>query len=185
MRERNPRKVMVADLSHRSIVQMAWVVNDLEEAAQRWHRTMGIGPFLVSRHIQLQNLHYRGDPSQLDFSTAIAQAGPIQVELVQQHCDSPSCYRDSIPVGREGFHHVAIVADDYDETLALYARQGLDIANAGFFGTARFSYVDSIPKIGHMVEVLEKCRPIDAFFEAIRKAAEEWNGDPSDLMREL
>lgn len=176
---------MIADMSQRSICQMAWVVNDLEEAAHRWHRAMGIGPFMVSRHIQLKDLHYRGEPSALDFSTAIAQAGPVQIELVQQHCDSPSCYRDSIPAGQEGMHHVAIVADDYDATLALYAGQGFDVANAGFFGKARFCYVDCRPALGHMVEVLERCKPIDAFFAAIRRSAEEWDGDPSGLLREL
>ena len=147
-----------------AIVQMAWVVDDLEDAARRWHQTTGIRPFLVNRHIPIREPLYRGAPGAVDFSTAIAQAGPVQIELVQQHDDAPSCYRDSVPKGSQAMHHVA---------------------SAGHFGTARFCYVDCRPALGRMVEILEECAAIQNFFAAIARAAEEWDGDPAGLLREL
>lgn len=173
------------DHDQRSILQIAWVVNDLEEAAHRWHRTMGVGPFLVNRHIALSDARYRGKPSSVDFSTAVAQAGPVQVELVQQHDDAPSCYRDSVPVGEEAMHHVAIMVADYEETVSRYQDQGFAIASSGVFGRTRFCYVDCRPSIGHMVEILEDSGAIRSFFSLIVNAARDWDGDPAGLLREL
>ena len=98
-----------------SIVQMAWVVDDLEAAAERLSRTMQVGPFLMIRHISLDDPRHRGTPQRTDFSLCLAQAGDVQVELVQQHDNTPSVYRDVFPDGPPGgmaFHHVAVVVPD-------------------------------------------------------------------------
>lgn len=174
---------MIAD--RQQIIQIAWVVPDLEAAAWRWHRTMGIGPFLVNRHITIGNPLYRGQPQATDFSTAIAQAGPVQIELVEQHDDTPSCYRDTVPRGSEAMHHVAIMVADYAAALASYTAQGFAVASEGEFGDVRFAYVDSSPSIGHMIEILEDKPGIQRFFGAVRRAAEGWDGDPATLLREL
>jgi hypothetical protein len=169
----------------RQIIQCAWVVEDLETAARRWHQTTGIGPFLVNRHIAIGNPLYRGRPQVTDFSTAIAQAGPVQIELVEQHDDTPSCYRDTVPRGTEAMHHVAIIVADYPGTIADYAAQGCAVASEGVFGDVRFAYVDCSASIGHMVEVLEDKPTIQRFFGAVRRAAEGWDGDPATLLKEL
>ena len=172
-------------LTDQRILQLSWVVRDLEEAALRWHRTMGIGPFIMNRHIPITDGVHRGRAQKTDFSTAIAQAGPVQIELVQQHDDSPSCYRDMVAEGAEGMHHVAIIAEDYDAAVASYSAQGHEVASAGKFGEVRFCYIDTVESLGHMVEILEDSRAIRAFFAMIARAAEEWDGDTATLLREL
>lgn len=168
-----------------SIMQFSWVVQDLEEAARRWHRSMGIGPFIVSRHLAISDARYRGQPVRTDFSTAIAQAGPVQIELVEQHDDTPSCYRDTVAAGAEAMHHVALIASDYDNAVRHYTDRGFAIASDGRFGDVRFCYVDTSESIGHMVEILEDKRAIRAFFAAIARAPESWDGDGATLLREL
>jgi catechol 2,3-dioxygenase-like lactoylglutathione lyase family enzyme len=170
---------------HQQIVQFSWVVPDLETAARRWHETTGIGPFLVNRHLAIGDPLYRGTPQSTDFSTAIAQAGPVQIELVEQHDDTPSCYRDTVPPGAEAMHHVAIVAADYDAALTHYTAQGFAVASQGRFGDVRFAYVDCSPAIGHMVEILEDKPTIRRFFAAIVRAAERWDRDPRTLIQTL
>jgi hypothetical protein len=167
------------------ILQMSWVVRDLEEAALRWNRMMGIGPFIVNRHIPITDGVHRGRIQKTDFSTAIAQAGPVQIELVQQHDGSPSCYRDMIAEGAEGMHHVAIIAEDYDAAVASYTVQGHEVASSGKFGEIRFCYFDTVNTVGHMVEILEDSRAIRAFFAMIARAADEWDGDAATLLREV
>lgn len=166
-----------------SIMQMAWVVNDLDEAIVRFSRIHGAGPFLINRHIKIVDPHYRGHPADTDFSTAIAQAGAIQLELVQQHDDSPSIYRDIYPRGREGFHHVAVVVPDVNAEVARYRALGVAVAFEGKFGDSAFAYVDTSAMLGHMVEILPDDATIGRFFAAIRKAAETWDG--KDPAREL
>lgn len=174
---------MTAAVPH--ILQFSWVVNDLAEAAMRWHRTSGVGPFLVNRHLAITNPVYRGVQQRTDFSTAIAQAGPVQIELVQQHDDSPSCYRDTVPIGSEAMHHVAFIAPDFDAALAFYTAQGFAVASEGRFGDVRFCYVDTSSAIGHMVEILEDRPAIRSFFGAVARAADRWDGSPDTLLREL
>ena len=167
------------------IIQFSWVVADVDEAAARWHRTSGIGPFLVGRHLKLIDPKHRGKPQVTDFSIAVAQAGPIQIELVQQHDDTPSCYRDTLAPGVEGLHHVAFIAQDYDAALAFYTDQGFAVASEGRFGDVRFCYVDTSSALGHMVEILEDTPAIRAFFAAVVKAAEGWDRNPETAVRDM
>jgi len=169
----------------RSIFQMSWVVTDLDAAMRRWHATMGVGPFMVQRHIKINAPRYRGQPGAVDFSVAIAQAGPLQLELVQQHDDNPSCYRDTVPKGKEALHHVAIMVEDYEAALASYLDQGFVEASGGLFGDIRFSYVDTSEQLGYMMEIVEAKDAIRRFFAGITRAAETWDGDPATLMREI
>jgi methylmalonyl-CoA/ethylmalonyl-CoA epimerase len=57
---------------------------------QRWIATARAGPFFVNAHAGVENTRYRGEPMAIDFSGALAQAGPMQIELIQQHSDTPS-----------------------------------------------------------------------------------------------
>ena len=49
---------------------------------------------------------YRGAESKLDLQVAVAQAGPVQIELIEQFCDRPSVYRDLFGTGESGFHQI-------------------------------------------------------------------------------
>ena len=166
-----------------AIIQYAWVVPDLATAIRHWHRTLGVGPFLVNRDLAIAEPHHRGRPRAVRFSTAVAQSGDAQIELVEQHDDGPSAFRDTVPAGETRLHHVAIVAEDYEATLARYA--DVAVAADGRFGEIRFAYLDTVASIGAMLEVLEDKPGIRAFFGAIRKAAERWDGDPATLIRVL
>jgi hypothetical protein len=159
--------------------QMCWVVDDLDAAMKHWTETCGVGPFYVIPHVKAQHVTYRGKPAELDFSGALAQAGRIQIELIQQHCDNASVYRDLIPKGRSGFHHIAMFALDYDRELAEYERQGLPVVTAGVFGDIRFAYIDATPVLGTVLELTEDSPTIRQFFQKVVDGAKDWDGrDP-------
>ncbi|MFC0203760.1 VOC family protein [Novosphingobium soli] len=159
------------------VMQVAFMVEDLESACRNWIRTTGIGPFLEVPHVVLEEYGYRGQPAAgLDFSVAIAQSGGVQVELVQQHCDSVSAYRDTIAKGQGGFHHLAVYTGDYEAAYAHYRRQGFVAAVDGTFGGFRFSYIDATPAIGCMIELIEENRAQSEFFARIAEAAQGWDG---------
>ncbi len=169
------------------IVQLAYVVNDLREAAEHWIKTLGIGPFFILDRPQVANPIYRGKPGEVEFSAALCQAGDIHIELIEQHCDSPSCYRDLIPQGKEGFHHVAVIVEDYDKEVARYEALGCPVASSGEFGPLKFCYIDTSATTNTMVELLEDLPFIHDYFASIRQAAENWDGsrpirDANELM---
>jgi catechol 2,3-dioxygenase-like lactoylglutathione lyase family enzyme len=159
--------------------QASWVVPDLEAAMHRWLDVAGTGPFFVNAHVQVSNPRYRGQPTSFDYSLALAQAGPLQIELIEQHDDEPSVYRDSVPRGQEGFHHMAYFADDIVAEFARYRDLGVTLVFEGQFGDMRLGYFDTRPQLGFMVEVLEHRPDIDRLFAHIADAAEDWDGsDP-------
>lgn len=161
------------------IVQMAWVVDDLEASATRVCQAMRCGPFMMNRHITLTDPHHRGRPQRTDFSLALAQAGDVQIELVEQHDDSLSVYRDLFPDGPPGgmaFHHVAVIVESVAQETARYNALGFETASSGRFGDVDFTYVDTRSAGGFMVEVLPDSETIRRFFGAVRRAAEDWDG---------
>jgi hypothetical protein len=164
---------------NRKVIQASWVVDDVERMAREWVRTTGIGPFFVFAHIPVEEGSYRGQPRALDFSVAIAQAGDVQIELVAQHDDGPSAYRDLIAAGHRGFHHIALYCEDYDRDLGAYTERGFVPAFSGAFSGKRFCYIDTSASIGCMVELIEDSPVQKEFFATIAAAARDWDGrDP-------
>jgi len=159
------------------LIQAAFIVNDLEDAVRRWLATARVGPFFIIPHAKVECVLYRGAPAVLDFSAALAQAGPLQIELIQQHSDTPSAYRDVYPKGREGFHHVCMMTNDFDAELARHAAEDSPTATQGAFGDMRFAYVDTRARLGHMTEIIEDRASIKEMFKLIADACASWNGE--------
>lgn len=159
------------------LMQAAFIVTDVEAAARAWIAATGIGPFFLVPHIQLAEMDYRGKPAEgLDFSVALAQSGGTQIELIQQHCDRPSAYRDTIARGEQGFHHFCIYTNEYDATRQRYIDQGFESAVDGKFGTMRFCYIDTSPALGCMIEIVEEDAVETDAFTRIAAAAQGWDG---------
>ncbi len=161
------------------VTQMAWVVDDLEVAMQKWIKGHGAGPFVVLRHCQVSDLLHRGRPATCDFDVAIAQSGSVQIELIQQNDDLPSVYRDLYRKGQEGIHHICHVVDDLPGAMAHFRGRGAEVAVEGNFGAVRFAYMDTCSSIGCMTELVGRHPDIEAFFKMIADTAIGWDGkDP-------
>lgn len=160
-------------------IQAAWVVNDLEEAMHRWIKSARVGPFFVIPHQGVEDTCYRGTPTPIDFSGALAQAGPLQIELIEQHSDTPSAYRDTFPPGQEGLHHMCTFVDDFDAEVENYRKQDAAVAFNGRAGNMRFAYVDTRASLGFMTEIIEDRQKTRDLFKMVADAAIDWDGtDP-------
>ena len=166
---------------NRKIIQNSWVVTDMDAAMRHWVETTGVGPFFVVKGVTLEDQRYRGKPAakSIEVTFALAQAGDIQIELVDQHNDVRSAYRDLIPAGQSGFHHMAIYSQEYDADLSDYTGAGFEVAFSGAFAGKRFCYVDTSKPIGYMIEIIEASDAQAGFFAKIADAAKNWDGsDP-------
>ena len=83
--------------------QLGFVVDDIPTAAERWAAVFGVGPFTVLPAMEVA-CTYRGVDSGVNMQVAAAQLGPVQIELIQQHCDRPSVFRDVFAAHEGGFH---------------------------------------------------------------------------------
>ncbi|MCB2075927.1 MAG: VOC family protein [Novosphingobium sp.] len=164
----------------RQFVQSCFIVPDIEAAMAEWLRVSNIGPFFVMSHVRPSDGLYRGQPADLEMSCAFAQAGPMQIELIEQHTDGPSVYRDMFPAGTGGFHHLCYWADGtIGEEVEYYRGQGIEAGYLASFGALNFGYFDAREVLGCFVEVLEKEPGTMELFKSIAEAAVDWDGrDP-------
>ena len=115
--------------------QSCWIVDDIQEAALQWVENTGVGPFFVSEFTEgiLEETMYRGESSPITMKTALAQAGDMQIELIQPTGNFRSAYRDTVPAGKTAFHHIAIWSDNLEADVASYLDKGFAIDSV-FFG---------------------------------------------------
>ena len=162
------------------IRQNGYVVRDVEAALAHWTGTLGVGPFFYFERVPIRDFRYRGEPSPLEVSIALANSGPLQIELIQQRNDAPSMYRDFLAAGHEGLQHVACWTERFDADLAHLTAQGYEVGQSGCIGeSGRFVYLATEAHPGTVVEISEINGPKGRFFRHIAEAARTWDGrDP-------
>jgi hypothetical protein len=170
-----------------AITQNGYVVRDIHAALKHWIDALGVGPWFLSEHVPFDAFSYRGEPSNADVAIALANSGPLQIELIQQHNDAPSMYRDFLAAGREGLQHVAYWTDDIEGDLAKALKLGYRIGQEGSLGgpRGRFVYLDTEAGFaGTVVELSDKSGAKGKMFRMIRDAADGWDGrDPIRPLR--
>ncbi len=172
-------RTLGAVLASSPIVQMCWAVADLESAVDQWVSATGAGPFFVAPHIAFDELTYRGQPATLDQSSAVGQWGAVQVELFEQHCDSPSAARE---IGTGVLQHVCWVAADFDAEAARLVGLGYAEVMAcrlPAMAAMRLAWYDTRPVLGCFAEIYEESARMRRMYQRVAAAAVGWDGtDP-------
>jgi hypothetical protein len=159
--------------------QIGHVVDDLVRAANEWAVVFGIGPFHVLPVVDQQLTMPDGQISTVRIQVAAAQAGPVQIELIQQHCDTPSIYRDWTRGGTSSFHQLATVTDDYDAKKAHFERLGHRTAAESLGSRFRVAYVDTAAAFGFYTEIVERTPAFIHQLDVVSKTCATWDGtDP-------
>lgn len=162
----------------KSIVQVAYTVDDIQKGMRQYTDLLGIGPwFLVGPFVPAKGV-YRGEATKMSVSLAVAFAGEVMIELIEQHDDKPSVYRETLEArGAHGFHHWAIGARNFDETVADYKSRGYeevfsDISPRG----VRIVYVDTTADMPGMLEIIEMTDDAENQYDTMYRAAKDWDG---------
>jgi hypothetical protein len=162
--------------------QLGHVVEDVLAASFTWTSTFGIGPFHVLPMVE-QRANYGDEMRSVQIQVAVAQAGPVQIELIQQHCSTPSIFQEWSGNGTSAFHQIATITDDYDDKKAHFEALGYDIVAESDAGKFRIAYVDTSADFGFYTEVVEN-HP--GFLERLRSISDtcaSWDGaDPVRIM---
>jgi hypothetical protein len=165
------------------LFQLGYVVDDIVSAARSWSSTFGVGPFHVLPVVGQELTRTEGDVQTVRIQVAVAQAGPVQIELIQQHCDTPSIYAEWSKGGKSAFHQVATVTSDYDAKKAQFEALGYQVAAESISGTFRVAYIDTVAAFGFYTEVVEGTPRFLEQLEAISQTCATWDGtDPVRLL---
>jgi catechol 2,3-dioxygenase-like lactoylglutathione lyase family enzyme len=164
--------------------QAGYVVRDIEASMEYWSRELGIGPWFYNPKVPIVNYRYDGKTYDVHNSVALANSGPLQMELIQMRNDVPSMYRDFVRAGNFGLQHVAYWTESFDADLARLQEQGFTVKMSGEVGEkGRFVYFAQRdhPGVhpGTVIELSEVAGPKGKLFTMIREASEGWDGrDP-------
>lgn len=154
-------------LNKYAINQVAYIVEDLEEAALEHSKLFGSGPFLYMDPVTMAKAVYKGEEIELTMQQAYGQFGNLQIEFIK-------VWSTPNPYGCTGFHHFSNWVDDYDAAIAEFAAAGFEpVIEMESGGGLRIAYIDTAEKYGHCVEIHP---PIQGFWDMIKKAADDWDG---------
>lgn len=164
------------------IIQTAFVVPDVIAAMPRYTSLLNAGPWFLRRRFTPGAATYRGQPSAVQLSLAFGYAGSMMIELIEQHDNSPSVFRDVVALKGYGFHHYGIATKDFDRALESYVSVGYSV---GFTAQrqGRLAIIDTLGDFAGMIELLEMHPSVEAFFASMHQAAVDWDGrDPVRLL---
>jgi 4-hydroxyphenylpyruvate dioxygenase-like putative hemolysin len=122
---------------------------------------------------------YRGEPTDIDMGVALSYSGPIQIELIVQHNDAPSLFRDFLAERPEGgLHHVAFLTESLEAAIAEGESLGTPLVQQWTDQLGgRYAYLERRSPAEPYVELLESTSTLLGFFEQVEKEARRWDGD--------
>lgn len=161
------------------IRQCGYVVEDLEEALKYWIEQRGVGPWF-RLPVQFGTFKYKGKEIRPEIKVALANWGPMQIELIQPLDDVPSPYRNFLQKKGSGLHHTSAWAEDFDGDVKRLAELGHhpdligQIANGG----VRFVFYDSAATDGTTVEISDRggLPATKEMLDMIHQASVNWDG---------
>ncbi len=161
------------------LFQQAYLVNDLREGCRRWAALLGAGPFVVAPHHRTDTFTYRDTRQEADVSYAFGYLGDMMIQLIEQHDETPSIYRDMYQPGEEGFHHVGVLVNDYEGEKRRLQDMGFELACELHADNVDACYIDTRSAIGCFTELHDDPPHILSAFAGWRRAHElRRDGDP-------
>ena len=157
-------------------MQNGYVVEDWRAAAEHWAKNLGVGPFFPMEHVPFAECRYKGEPTDIDVTVAIAYSGDYQIELVQQLNDAPSIYTEFSRHNAPGLQHVGTLVDDLDRALDENDFRDRIVQDGITRAGQRFAYVDTVLHNGTMLEIIETDESMRKGFAYMQNAAADWDG---------
>jgi hypothetical protein len=164
----------------RNFVQLAYVTNDVDAAAEYFESALGTGKCVMSYHASLTVGRTPTDFVVVDgtpaadwtIDVALVNVGPTNLEIIRPVSGAVDLYRDGVRPGEPvTFHHAGFVVDDFDEADAVVKASGKTWKQYGASGDIRFGYIDMRAELGHFVEVMELGEPTAQWMAKIDAAS--------------
>lgn len=162
------------------IIQMAYVVDDIQRAMDYWVSKLKVGPWFLLPNFTGEEPLYRGKPSRAEVTIAMSFAGHINMELIQPNNDAPSVYREVLEKRGPGFHHFGVATTNFDRDLERHRAAGHELA---FYlrvpSGGRVAYMDTTRELPGFLELIELGGAFEPVFNTFYRASIGWDGkDP-------
>ena len=136
------------------VIQVAYVVRDLDAAMKRHWEVCGIGPLHIYQFEapKVQDYIYRGKPASHSCLIAVTFGDRTQVELMQP-VSGYSIYDEHLEAKGEGLHHVKLFYSDCAKAVAEYEARGYPVIQSGRFDEDEHYYLDTERDFGYIIEL--------------------------------
>jgi len=159
------------------IIQMAYIVPDLQAAMTHWSQNLRVGPWFVLESFTGEKPMYRGQPSTMEVTLAMGFAGHMNVELIQPKNNAPSVYKEMIDKRGYGFHHFGVATWDFDAAVAKYERAGHPLVFvAAVPSGGRVGYMDTTDVLAGYTELIELGGAFEEVFGRFYRESRSWDG---------
>ena len=142
------------DMSPLNIEQVSIVVRDMEKAIKQVCSLWNVGPFQI-HEIDVPDAMVRGKQTRLRAKLALAQAGPVELELIEPG-EGENIYWEFLRAKGEGVHHLGVYVSDIESELNRFKKTGIEVLQSGNTQHHSFAYIDTEGIAGVIIELLQR-----------------------------
>lgn len=143
-------------LGNHIVTQIGILVHDIEKISEAYAKFFGVEKPNISwtDGYELAQTEFEGKPSQARAKLAFFDMGSLQLELIEPD-HHESTWRNYLNEHGEGPHHIAFSIKGMQEKIELLAQSGFPLQQNGEYPGGRYAYIDTIPQLKVLVELLE------------------------------
>jgi catechol 2,3-dioxygenase-like lactoylglutathione lyase family enzyme len=146
----------VSQFDNLVITQVGIIVRDIEASVERYSRIFGVEkpPIVITDGSEKARTKFAGEPTEARAKLAFFKMGQVQIELIEP-IGGPSSWEHFLEEKGEGVHHIAFVTNDTNRLVNALGQEGIEAVQQGHFQGGMYTYLDSVPELGVMLNVLQ------------------------------
>lgn len=151
------------------IQQVAYIVENLEDATHLWRHSERVSPFLICRDISpFTKGTFRDNPcGETTINVGFSYIGGMQLELIEVCSDEPSIYHEALEKFGQNVHHYAVHTREFAKTHRWALENGYAaVLESGIDGLARMSYLEHEDH-SFIIELIELNALTQPYFDGI------------------
>lgn len=160
------------------LIQLCFVVADLDQAMAQFSGLFGVGPWFVGpeQPADAGATVYRGVPTPLGARVALGYAGEMMYELVCPQIRSRSIFREWADTRGYALHHFGFAVSDFDATLRAIEASGFEALTTSTTPRgARIVMIETNAPLGALAEYIEITPANRAFYAFMQSKAAGWD----------
>lgn len=138
------------------LTQVGIIVGDIEARAAAWAGMLGVPvpEITITDTVDLAHTEYQGRPTPARARLAFFHLGQVDLELIEP-IDGPSTWKDQLDRHGDSLHHIAFEVKGMPQKIAYLQGKGIPLIQRGDYTGGRYAYLDSVPQLGAVLELLE------------------------------
>lgn len=138
------------------VAQVGMVVRNIEKTSAALAKAFGVEKpdWVFTDGYDKAKTTFRGNPSVTKSKLAFFNFGSLDIELIEPN-DEPSTWKEHLDEKGEGIHHIAFVVNGMKGHIDRAESAGMTLVQTGEYEGGRYAYIDAIPDLKMIIELLE------------------------------